>query len=118
MHAESMAQLSLQYYFCIITTFIKDLFSKNNMLIEFLKDEKEEAKMKFPNENAIFANALKDELWSTKGVEIVTLDKRHPLVGNPELVVHGKEPRKLIKTAAQNLKKNVEEFEKAILKEI
>ncbi len=88
------------------------------MQIEFLKDEKEEAKVRFENEDSIFANALKDELWSTKGVEIATLDKRHPLVGKPELAVQGKEPRKLIKTAAQNLKKKVEGFEKAILKEI
>ena len=88
------------------------------MQIEFLKDEKEEAKVKFTNEDSTFANALKDELWSTKGVEISALDKRHPLVGKPELTVQGKEPRKLIKAAAQNLKKKVEEFEKAILKEI
>ncbi|MEK6886928.1 MAG: RpoL/Rpb11 RNA polymerase subunit family protein [Nanoarchaeota archaeon] len=88
------------------------------MQLEFLKDEKEEAKVRFPNENSIFANAIKDELWLTKGVEIATLDKRHPLVGKPELVIQGKEPRKLMKTAAQNLKKKVEDFEKAILKEI
>lgn len=86
------------------------------MKVEFLKDEKEIAKIKFDNESATFAAALKDELWNTKGVEVSTLDKRHPLVGKPELVVQGKEPRKLLEAAAKNYKKKVDEFEKEVLK--
>ena len=88
------------------------------MKVEFLKDTKDEAKIRFENEDSTFANALKDELWQTKGTDIATLDKRHPLVGKPELTLQGKEPRKLIKSAAQNFKKKVEDFEKAVLKEI
>jgi DNA-directed RNA polymerase subunit L len=88
------------------------------MKAEVLKEDKDMIKIKFANEDATFANALKDELWNTKGVDIVTLDKRHPLVGKPELVVQGKEPKKLLKLAAQDLKKKVEEFEKEVLKQI
>ena len=88
------------------------------MKVEFLEDNKEEVKLKFENEDSTFANAIKDELWNTKGVDIATLDKKHPLVGKPELTVHGKDPKKLLKTAAQTLKKNVEEFEKEILKQV
>ena len=86
------------------------------MDVLFLKEEKESVTLRFDSESATFGSALKDELWDTKGVDIATLDKRHPLVGKPELAVHGKEPRKLLKTAAQNLKKKVEDFEKAVLK--
>lgn len=86
------------------------------MKVEFLKEEKENITVRLEDEYSTLGNAIKDELWSTKGVDIATLDKRHPLVGKPELAVHGKEPRKLLKTAAQNLKKKVEDFEKAVLK--
>ncbi len=88
------------------------------MNIQFLKDEKDAVKIQLENEDTTFGNALKDELWNTKGVEVATLNKNHPLVGKPELLVQGKDARKLLKTAAQNLKKNVEEFEKLALKEL
>jgi len=87
------------------------------MKVEFLKEDKESALIRLEDENATFGNAIKDELWEVKGVDVATLDKRHPLVGKPELTIHGKEPRKLLETAVQNYKKKVEEFEKAILKE-
>ncbi len=88
------------------------------MKVEILKEDKDSAIIKFENENATFVAALKDELWSTKGVDLATLTKKHPLVGKPELAVQGKEPKKLLKTAAQNYKKKVDEFEKLILKAI
>jgi len=88
------------------------------MKVEFLKEEKESIRLGFNNEDVTFANALKDELWNIKGIDTATLNKKHPLVNKPELLVQGKEPRKLLKLAAQNIKKNVEEFEKEILKQI
>ena len=88
------------------------------MEIQFLKDEKESAVVKLENEAATLAIAINDELWQTKGVDLASINKRHPLVGKPEIMVQGKEPRKLLETAAKNLKKKVEEFEKAILKEV
>lgn len=88
------------------------------MNIEFLKDEKERAHVRFENEDKTFAAALEDELWATKGVEAVAVDKKHPLIGKPELILHGKDPKKLMKEAAQSYKKKVEEFQKAILKEV
>jgi len=86
------------------------------MKVDFLKETKDGAVVRLENEYATLGGAIKDELWNTKGVDIAALDKRHPLVGKPELTVHGKEPRKLLKTAAQNFKKKVEDFEKAVLK--
>lgn len=88
------------------------------MKIEILKEDKEKILLRVGNEDITLARAIKDELWDTKGVDIAALDKKHPLVGNPELMVEGKEPRKLLKTAAQNFKKKVDEFEKEILKQI
>ena len=88
------------------------------MKVEFLKDTKDEAKIAFENEDSTFANALKDELWQTKGTDVAVLSKKHPLTGKPELTLQGKEPKKLIKSASQSFKKKVEDFEKAVLKEI
>ena len=88
------------------------------MELKFLKDDKDSLKVQLENEYATLGAAIKDELWNTKGVDAAMLDKRHPLVGKPELSIQGKEPKKLAKTAAQNFKKKIEEFEKAVLKEI
>jgi DNA-directed RNA polymerase subunit L len=88
------------------------------MELKFLKDDKDGVKIQFEQDQATLAMAVKDELWNTKGVEVAAVDKHHPLVGKPELTVHAKEARKLVKTATLSFKKKVEEFEKAILKEI
>ncbi len=88
------------------------------MNVEFLKNEKDFIKAGFDNEDATFANILKDELWATKGTEAAVVNKKHPLVGKPQLIVQGKDVKKLIKTAAQSLKKKVDEFEKLALKEL
>ena len=87
------------------------------MEIKVLKDEKDKLLIQFANKNATFASLLKDELWQTKGAEAVALDKRHPLVGHPELMIQGKEPKKLLKAAAESLKKKLNDFEKALPKD-
>lgn len=86
------------------------------MELEFLKNEKDEIKLRVENEDSTFFAALKDELWNTKGTDASVLNKKHPLVGKPELLVQGKDVKKILKTAAQRLKKEVEDFEKGILK--
>ncbi len=87
------------------------------MEVKFLKDEKDSAVVQFENKDASFASMLKDELWQTKGVDAAALDKRHPLVGKPELMVQGKDAKKLMKLAAENLKKKISEFEKELPKD-
>ncbi len=103
---------------CPVETFIKQLSVQEYMEIKVLSETKDMLKIKLENDFATLASAVKDELWNTKGVDLATLDKRHPLVGKPELRIEGKEPRKLMKSAAASFKKKVEEFEKAVLKEI
>ncbi|MBN2420940.1 hypothetical protein JXB27_01520 [Candidatus Woesearchaeota archaeon] len=87
------------------------------MELKFLKEEKDSVIVQFENKDATFASLLKDELWQTKGVDAAAIDKRHPLVGHPELMVQGKDAKKLIKTAAVSLKKKLEDFEKALPKD-
>lgn len=86
------------------------------MNVELLQDEKDKVKLRVENEFATLLGAVKNELWSTKGVDVAVLNKRHPLVGKPELTVHGKDAKKLVKTATQKFKEEAEEFEKNILK--
>jgi DNA-directed RNA polymerase subunit L len=88
------------------------------MNIEILKEEKDMIKIKLENDNATFGYALADELWITKGVDAAVVSKKHPLIGKPELLVQGKDAKKLVKTAAQSFKKKVEEAEKSFLKQI
>ncbi|HME87229.1 MAG TPA: RpoL/Rpb11 RNA polymerase subunit family protein [Candidatus Nanoarchaeia archaeon] len=88
------------------------------MELKFLKEEKDHVIIQLTNDQATIGNLLKDELWITKGVDSATFDKRHPLIMKPELAVHGKDAKKLVKEAAMSIKKKVDEFEKAMLKEL
>ena len=86
------------------------------MEFTILEEDKDSIKIRFENEDATFANALKDEIWNDKNVDAATVTKKHPLVSKPELIVQGKDVKKILKTAAENLKKNVEDFDKQVQK--
>ena len=84
------------------------------MEFEVLNETKTKLVFKLKGENHTFCNLLKDELYQTKGVEIVTYKIDHPLIGVPEFLIEtkGTEPRKVLKEALKNIKKKVEEFMK------
>lgn len=88
------------------------------MELKVLKDEKEKLVLQLNNENATIAAAIKNELWNDPKIKVATLTKKHPLVGKPEIIVEGSNPKGMIKEAVKRIQKNIDKLKKDFLKEI
>jgi DNA-directed RNA polymerase subunit L len=88
------------------------------MELKVITDTKDRFVFQLPTETHTFCSLLKIELQKIKGVTIATYKIDHPLVGVPEFLVETKgiEPRKAIKEALKSLKKDAQDFEKAVSK--
>ena len=65
-------------------------------------------------------NALKTELNNDDHVKVATYAIRHPEISNPKMIVEtdGADPRKVIASAVQRLKKLNEKIKKEVAKEV
>lgn len=61
-------------------------------------------------------NILRNELWNDSSVTFAAYEKPHPLVGNPRLVVRGKDPKKSLIEAIKRVEENFKRFEKDFAK--
>ncbi len=88
------------------------------MEFKVLEESKTKLVFQLIGETHTFCNALKEELNNAKGVTLATYKIEHPLVGVPEFTLEtkGTEPRKALKEALKALKKNAEDFKKAVSK--
>ncbi len=102
----------------MIVTFINKLHLFADMEFVVLEESKSMVSFQLKGETHTFCNALKESLENVKGVEIATYKIDHPLIGVPQFLIRtkGVEPRKAIKDALKNLKKNAEDFGKAVKK--
>lgn len=86
--------------------------------MEFVVVEESKTKLVFDlrGETHTFANLLKEELLSTKGVTTASYRVDHPLTGVPRFLVEtkGVEPRKALKEALNSIKKKAETFKKEV----
>lgn len=88
------------------------------MKFTVVEESKDKLVFDLEGETHTFCNALKNELETVKGVDVVAYKIDHPLVGIPRFYIETKgiEPRKAIKEALKNLKKNAEEFASEVSK--
>lgn len=86
------------------------------MEIEVIEDTKDKLVVEIKGEGHGFVNALKNELNMQKEVKAAGYNIRHPLVGVPKLIIHGKDPKKRLKEAAKAVKKEADTFLKAFKK--
>ena len=87
------------------------------MELNILKDEKDKLIIEIGGEYSTLAAAIKNELWKVDKVKTAALNKKHPLVGKPEIVVEGPNPKELVEEATKNLKKDLAKFKKDFLEE-
>jgi len=83
------------------------------MEIKVLEDKKKRFVFELIGEDHTICNALRDELWSDKAVEVSAYNISHPLVGIPKFIVETdgkKEPKKAVKDAISRLKKKNSEL--------
>ncbi len=86
------------------------------MEFKILEESKNRLVFQLKGETHTFCNALKEALLGVKDVTLATYKIDHPLIGVPEFLVEGKDPKKCLKEALKLLKKNAEEFKKEVSK--
>tara|TARA_Y100000310_G_C20675519_1_gene812815 strand:- start:424 stop:696 length:273 start_codon:yes stop_codon:yes gene_type:complete len=89
------------------------------MEVNVLEESKDRLKFEIQGEDHTLCNALRNELWNVKGVEVAGYTKAHPLVARPVFIVEtdGKEdPRKVLLKAVENLKEENKQLKTVIAK--
>ena len=84
------------------------------MEINYIEDKKSTITFEVTKVSHGFCNLLKEELIKDKTVKIASYRIDHPQVGVPRFKIEGTDPKKSLKTAVKNLKKDVASFEKEV----
>ncbi len=86
------------------------------MKLEFLKDEKDEIKVKLVGEDKALCGLVVEKLANNKDVDFTGCADDHPTTGNPIITVKGKSAKKQLKDAVDEVKDELKELEKAVEK--
>jgi len=89
------------------------------MEINVLEEKKGRLVFELSGSSHTICNILKKELWNDKHIKNVGYTIRHPLIGKPEFIVEtdGDDPRKIVSSATQKIKKDMEKFAEDFKKE-
>ncbi|MFC1728226.1 RpoL/Rpb11 RNA polymerase subunit family protein [Nanoarchaeota archaeon] len=87
------------------------------MELKILNEEKDKLVLEVEDKYATFASAIKSELWNDQKTKVAAVNKKHPLVGKPEITVEGPNPKSLLTEAAKRLQKDLDKFKKDFSKE-
>lgn len=80
------------------------------MKLEVLENEKEKMKVELIGETDTLANLLREKLWA-EGAQQAAYMKEHPYLSTTKVIVHGKNPKKLLENAAQAIADEAKEFQ-------
>lgn len=88
------------------------------MELKVLKEENNMLQAEVVGETATFLNLLKDVLYEDKRVKSAAFVVKHPLIGNPQIIVQTESgsPKTALKTAAEKIEKLADEFEEKFKK--
>lgn len=86
------------------------------MKLEFIKDEKDEVKVKLVGEDKALCSLVVEKLVEIKEIEFAGCVDDHALLGNPVITVKGKGARKNFVEAVDEVKKDLKELEKHVEK--
>ncbi|MBU0930289.1 MAG: DNA-directed RNA polymerase subunit L [Nanoarchaeota archaeon] len=84
------------------------------MEIKVLEQEKNKLKIEITGETHTLCNAIRNELWNNKSVEIAGYQLEHPMVSSPVLMIETEkeDPKKALLNAASSLKKKISDLRK------
>ncbi|MBT5021458.1 DNA-directed RNA polymerase subunit L [Candidatus Woesearchaeota archaeon] len=91
------------------------------MEIDILEESKNRLVFELNGESHGICNALKKQLWQTKGVKLAGYTITHPLVGAPRIIIETEsklDPKKAVAEACKQIKKDIDAFEKKFVKEV
>ena len=84
------------------------------MKLEFLKDEKDEVKVKLVGEDKAVCGLIVETLSKEKEVEFAGCTDDHPTIGNPVITVKGKNAKKQLVDAIEQVRKELKELQKQV----
>lgn len=86
------------------------------MEIKVLEQEKNKLKIEIIGETHTLCNAIRNELWENKSVEIAGYHLEHPMVSSPVLVIETEkeDPKKILLSATSSFKKKISELRKQV----
>lgn len=61
-------------------------------------------------------NMLRQELWNDSSVSLAAYEKTHPYLGNPKLIIKGKNPKESLVEAIKRVESEFKKFEKEFSK--
>jgi DNA-directed RNA polymerase subunit L len=85
--------------------------------MEIITNKRYEMEIELEGETHTLCNAIRKVLMEDKDVKIAAYSIDHPIVGQPQLYIKAKSPKKSLKTAAETLKTRSEDF-KSLLESI
>ncbi|MDO8480610.1 MAG: DNA-directed RNA polymerase subunit L [Nanoarchaeota archaeon] len=90
------------------------------MELNILEEKKDALVFELKGATHTVANLLNKELWQNKHIKTAGYTVRHPLTSIPEFHIEtdGEEPRKVVSSACQSVKKDLEKFATDIKKEV
>ena len=86
------------------------------MKLEYLKDDKDEVKVKLTGEDKAVCALVVEKLAENKDVEFAGCNDDHPILGNPVITVKGKGAKKHLVDAVDEVRKQLKELEKIVEK--
>lgn len=88
-----------------------------SMKLELVADEKEKLAVTVIGEDHTLLNLLKENAWKAGAKQAAYIIK-HPYMSQPEIIIRGKNPRKILAEAAQQIIDDAKEFETLFSREI
>lgn len=84
--------------------------------IKIIENDKGKLKAEI-SDNSTIVNAINEQVWNQKGVDVSTYSTGHPYLGKPTLLMRGKDPEKAVIAAAEKVAENARSLKKQLEKQ-
>lgn len=81
---------------------------KNEPSLKVLIDKEDTLEIEFENEDISYLYALREYVVAQKNIESCAVKKEHPEIGNPKMLIQGKNPKEALKKALKDLLKSTD----------
>jgi DNA-directed RNA polymerase subunit L len=86
------------------------------MKVNILEKKKDTLIIEIEGVRHTLPNALRNELWNDSSVTLSAYEKKHPYLGNPKLIIKGKNPKKSLQDAIKRTQDKIKVFEREFKK--
>ena len=88
------------------------------MKINVIEEKKDILIIEIEGARHTIPNLIREALWEDNSVDLAAYEKKHPMLGNPKVIIKAKDPRKALLTAIKRTEEAVKEFEEEFKKQV